>query len=79
MDEESKKLLQETHDMVKKMRDSQKNARMFKLIYWVVIIGLTYSSYLYMKPYLDQARKAYTDAQAQIQDLKNLGSGIKLP
>ena len=71
MDPESKKLLEETHDMVKKMRNSQKNARMWKGIYWVVIIGVTYAGYLYIRPYLEKTMALYDAAQQQVDSLKN--------
>ena len=76
MDPEDRKLLQETHDMVKKMRGAQKNARMWKAIYWVVGIGLTIAAYAYIKPYLQRATDAYDQAQAQLQGIKDLGNGF---
>jgi hypothetical protein len=86
MDPEDRKLLlesiqlsRENHSMLKKMRRAQKNGRMFKAIYWVVIIGLTYAAYAYVKPYLEQARAAYEATQSQIQDIKDFGNSIKMP
>ncbi len=84
MDEDSKKLLEEAvklsrenHDMLKKMRSSQKNARMMKGLYLVVVIALTYMGYTYIKPYLEQARSMYESTQSQIQGFKSFGDKLK--
>ncbi len=83
MDDESKKLLlenlqltRENNTMLKKLRRSQKNARMMKTIYWVVIITLTYMAYLKVRPMIEKATNTYEQAQLQLEGIKNLGSGL---
>ena len=84
MDEDTRKLLEETVEltrennvMLKKLRSAQKNARMWKGIYWVVVITLTYMAYAYAKPYFDQTKALYGAAQQQLQSFKDLTGGKK--
>lgn len=84
MDDETKKLIEETaalakenNAMLHKLRSSQKNARAWKGIYWVVIIGLTYAAYIEIKPYLEQTKAMYESAQQQVESIKNLGNSFK--
>ena len=79
MDEDTRKLLEETAEltrennvMLKKLRSSQKNARMLKGIYWVVVIALTYMAYAYAKPYFDQTKAFYSAAEQQLQSFKDV-------
>lgn len=83
MDPESKKLLQEAvelsrdnHAMLKKLRRSQKNAHMWKTIYWVVAIALTYAAYVKIKPYIIEVTNAYNQAQSQLDSIKNFGNSF---
>ncbi len=83
MDDESKKLLLENiqltranHTMLKKLRRSQKNARMMKTIYWVVAIALAYMAYVKVRPLIQQASDTYNQAQLQLEGIKNLGNGL---
>ncbi len=76
---EVKKLSQENHTMLRKIRSTQKNARMMKSIYWVVMLGLTYAAYAYVRPYIQQGRDFYDAAQVQIESFKNFGSTVQKP
>lgn len=86
MDAESRKLLEETlklsrenHDMLRKMRRGQKNARMARGIYFVIIFALMYLGYTYIRPYIEEARSIYEATQSQIQGFKSFGDNFKLP
>lgn len=46
--------------MLKRIRGSQKTARMFKVIYWVIIIGLALGAYYYVKPVYESVVNVYT-------------------
>lgn len=79
MDEQSRgllieiqKLSQENNSMLKSMRRAERNGRMFKAIYWIIVLGLTYAAYIYAKPYMEQAKEFYGAAQAQMQVVKNM-------
>ncbi|HRH31245.1 MAG TPA: hypothetical protein PK950_01100 [Candidatus Paceibacterota bacterium] len=80
MDEEFKKLLleniqltRENHTMLKKLRRAQKNAKMMKMIYWVIIIALAYMAYVKVRPLIQQASDTYNAAQQQLDSIKNFG------
>lgn len=53
-------LEEENNKMLKRIRGSQKTARMFKVIYWVIIIGLALGAYYYVKPVYESVVNVYT-------------------
>jgi len=56
-------LAEENNAILRQIRGSQKTAKMFRAIYWVVIIALTVGSYYAAKPYLDTVMGAYANVQ----------------
>lgn len=86
MDEQSRKLLldiqkmtEENHTMLRKMRRAQKNGRMVKSIYWVIMLVLTYYTYIKVRPYIAQMQEFYSAAQVQLQAVKNLSKPVQTP
>ena len=54
-------LTEENNKILRQIRGSQKNAKMFRAIYWVVIIAITVGSYYLVKPYIDTVKGLYSD------------------
>ncbi len=52
-------LLEENNTLLRKMRASQKNAQLFKALYWAVIIFITIGGYYALKPILSNLGSAY--------------------
>ncbi|KKS16121.1 MAG: hypothetical protein UU71_C0007G0001 [Parcubacteria group bacterium GW2011_GWB1_41_6] len=76
MDEEIKKILlrnlevsEQSLKILKKMRGAQVAARVFKVIYWLMILGIIVGGYIYLKPYLAKL-------QAMIQNVQNLQQNL---
>lgn len=71
------KRLEENHALLVRIRRVQRNAHLFRLIYWLVIIGLTLGAFYYIEPYLRQISQIYTGFQEgqqslnAIQDVRN--------
>lgn len=85
MDEESRKLLlevkklaEDNHSMLKKLRRAQKNSRMLKGLYWAVIITITFYAYRSIRPYIVQVQELYDASQAQLQSFKDFGDKFNL-
>ena len=77
-------LTRENHKMLKKMRREQKWTHIGRVLYWVIIIGLVYGSFVWIKPYLGQLQNAYnvileqTNAvQGSLNTLNNVRKDLK--
>ena len=80
MDPQEKQMLRETLDLVghnnkmlRSMRRSMQWSRVFHIIYWIVILGVTVAGYYYAQPYIDQLIKITSMFKG---DLSNVGKLI---
>ncbi len=53
------KLVSDNNRMLVKMRKAQKNAAYWRIVYWLVIIGLTVASFYFVMPYISQLGASY--------------------
>lgn len=53
------KVVSDNNAMLTKLRNAQKNAVYWRLVYWLVIIGLTLASFYFIEPYIGQLGAAY--------------------
>lgn len=53
------KLVVENNAMLSKLRNAQKRAVFWRLVYWLIIIGLTVASFYLITPYIRQFGAAY--------------------
>lgn len=79
MDPESKKMLEEAlelsrsnHDMLKRIRRSQKNAQLIRGLYWGLIIAISFGSYYLVGPYLSKITSIYSSVYNNSNALQNL-------
>lgn len=66
------KKLEENHTLLVRIRRVQRNARLFRLVYWIIIIGVTLGAFYYIEPYLRQITQIYTGFQEGQQSLNAL-------
>lgn len=66
MDQDIKKLLEENlelskenNELLKKVRNTQKLAQIYRIVYWVVIIGASYGAYYFVQPYVGGILNVY--------------------
>lgn len=78
MDSEIKNLIEKnlalTEENNKLLRKMQRRARwgtITHIIYWIIILGITFGSYYYIQPYLNQALSAYSSLQKNVNGLNN--------
>ena len=64
-------LTKENHTMLAKMRRGQIWASIFRVVYWLIILGAGVASYYFLQPYLQQLFETYTKIQAQISHLNS--------
>ncbi|MCX6755538.1 MAG: hypothetical protein NT068_03335 [Candidatus Nomurabacteria bacterium] len=84
MNPEEKQMLQEAltlsrdnNSILRTMRRNQRWASVMRVIYWVIIIGISYGAYVYTQPYLDKAATLFKSSQAQLDSLKGLSDKFK--
>lgn len=59
--EEVRKLAEENNIMLQKMKRSMRLATVFRVIYWVIALGLAVGAYYFIQPYIEGAQRVYTD------------------
>jgi len=87
MTPEEKKLLQDTYELasannviLRKMRNAARWAGVMRVLYWIIILAISFGAYIYAKPYVDKLRQVYAgfdfninQINAMRDNLKNLG------
>jgi len=67
-------ITQETNQMVKSMRNASRMGRVMKIVWIGLIAFASISAYFYFQPYIAQIMDFYNQAQATINQAKQLGS-----
>jgi len=67
-------LSRENNKMLQSIKRSMFMGRIFRVVYWIVVIGAAIGAYYYIEPYLDEAIGAYGSIKG---DLKNFGDLLK--
>lgn len=65
-------LSRENNEMLRGIKRSMFIGRIFRIAYWVVIIGAAIGAYYYIEPYLDGAVSAYGSIKGDIQSFGDL-------
>ena len=83
MTPEEKKMLVDTYELskennviLKKMRRSALISSSFRVIYILIILGLTYGSYVLIQPYIDQMRGLYGSVQDTVGQVQGVGGSL---
>ena len=66
-------LSQDNNKMLQSMHRSLVWGRVFRFIYWIVLLGIAIGSFYYIQPYLDQVLGTYQGVKGQ---LNSLGSSL---
>lgn len=53
-------LAEENNRMLRKMRTSMRVGRIFRILYWIIVIGITIGAFYYIQPYIDQLMGVYS-------------------
>ncbi len=79
MDQEDKKLLQETlalaqenNKMLRSLRRSMIWGRVMSFLYWALIIGSAVGAYYFIQPYVDQLIGVYGGAKSNLDSVNSL-------
>lgn len=63
--------LEKNHELLVRIRRVQKNAQIFKIFYWVLILLATFGAFYFIQPYLNQLLETYTGIQDTQEQFKN--------
>ena len=74
--EEAVALSRENNAILRKMRRSALVSSFFRILYIVVILGLTFGSYYLIQPYIDQFKGVYGTVQDSVGKVQNAGSSL---
>lgn len=74
--EESVALSRENNAILRKMRRSALVSSFFRILYIVVILGLTFGSYYLIQPYIDQFKGVYGTVQDSVGKVQTAGSSL---
>ena len=82
--ERTYKMAEENNAILRGIRRSNRWSTVFRVLYWVIIIGLGVVSYYFVQPYLTTAMNLYNQVQSQIHnvqaglnEVQNTASSVK--
>jgi len=69
--------LEKNHQILTRIRRTQRNGQYFKIFYWVLILMLAFGSFYFIQPYLSQLLETYTGIQTTQEQLQNSIPNLK--
>ena len=83
MDPYTRKLLedllsttQENNKLLRKMHRASVWSHIFRVLYWIVIVGAMLGSYYYLQPYIDGLVTAYQTLISGVEDIQKVGNSL---
>ena len=83
MTPEERQILIQTHRMVEenskllcKMHRAALFGRIFHIMYWVIIIGLSVGAYYFVQPYVEQVQDVYGGLKGDVENVRGAASQI---
>ena len=70
-------LAEENNDILRGIRSSMRLARFMTVLYWVIIIGISFGAYYFVQPYLQQLLGVYGGAKSNIDTVGKILDTIK--
>ncbi|MDO8620634.1 MAG: hypothetical protein Q7R64_04795 [bacterium] len=70
------RMVEENHALLRKMHRSALFGRVFHMLYWIIIIGLSVGAYFFVQPYVEQVQSVYGGLRGDVQNVKNATSQL---
>ena len=70
--EDVKNLSIENNKILHKLRNTARLATIWRIFYWIVIIGLTFGSFYFIQPYIEQLKGIYSGFSGDVGAVKNV-------
>jgi len=68
--EKTYELTKENNEMLKSIRRSQKMTKIFRIGYWVVVIGIAVGAYVFIEPYIGGLIGTYNEALENFNSIR---------
>lgn len=75
--EENLKISKENNELLLKVRSVQKWAQITRILYWVLIIAVSFGSLYYIKPYLGNLLNVYTGGVSGVDNISEITKNLK--
>ncbi len=69
--ERTYKLAEENNSMLRSMRRSNRLSTAMRVLYWVVILALSFGAYYFIQPYINATMDAYNQLSGSIKGVEN--------
>jgi hypothetical protein len=76
MVQETLNIARENNNLLKKMRRSQRWGNISRIVYWLILIGISVGAFYYIQPYLEKAYSLYTEGLSDYTGLKDAGASF---
>ncbi|PIP86504.1 hypothetical protein COV42_02415 [Candidatus Campbellbacteria bacterium CG11_big_fil_rev_8_21_14_0_20_44_21] len=73
---EALRLAMENNEILKKMRRSLFWNKVFKTVYLVIILGVTFGAYYFVQPYLENVLGTYQSLLGGSEEVKQTGNSL---
>ncbi|MCX6747579.1 MAG: hypothetical protein NTW98_01355 [Candidatus Nomurabacteria bacterium] len=70
--EKTYELVEENHEMLRKVRSVQKRAELFQVVKTLVVIGISIGAFYFLQPYVDGLQDFITETGMTIEKFKSL-------
>lgn len=72
--EKTYELEKENNKMLRSIRNSGRWSLVFRIFYWLIIIGLSVGAFYFIQPYLQSLMDTYSNVQDSIGNINSLWS-----
>jgi hypothetical protein len=69
-------LTEENNQILRGIRRTNRWGIAYKVVYWLVVIALSYGAYIYIQPYVDQLFKTYGEIMGTVNNVKEVGNQL---
>jgi len=70
---ETRQLAEENNELLTKIHGMLWRGRLFRFLYWIIIIGIAIGAFYFLEPYFSQLMDTYGGLQEQIDTFSNFG------
>ena len=67
---------EENNKILRGIRRSNRLGFVWKIVYWAIIIGVSYGAYVYIQPYIDILMQEYAKIKGTVNSVQNTASQL---
>ena len=70
--EKTYEIEKENNRILKGLRNTNRWATVFRVFYWIIIIGVSVGAFYFIQPYVDNIFKTYENVQSDLLNVKTV-------